>query len=103
MQIDINHQSHELYLDLHRFVALEKENPKLLGEIIQKRLNIGLKELYQQHKAKGQSVTYRHPDYPGEIIREEADGRRFIVRLDLSQGYREEVVREIPPRSVKRV
>lgn len=99
MQTDIAHNSHELYLDLHRFITLEKENPKLLGEIIQKRLNIGLKALYQQHKAKGHSVTYRDPDYPGEIICENADGRRFIVRLDLTQGYLEKVICEISPRA----
>jgi hypothetical protein len=88
----------ELYLDLDRFTKLEKENPKLLGEIIQKRLDIGLANIYQQRKEAGLSVTYRDNDYPGCLIREDADGSRFIIDLDPKNNYQEFVVRPIPPR-----
>lgn len=88
----------ELFLDLNRFVSLEKKNPKLLGKIIQKRLDIGLAEVYQKHKSAGVPVTYYDQDYPDCLIREDADGRRFIINVNLENGYQEIVVREISPR-----
>jgi hypothetical protein len=96
--MQINDKSHELYLDLKRFVTLEKEDPKLLGKIIQKRLDIGLAEIYQQRKAQGLFVVYSENDYPGCLIREDADGRRFIIDYDSANDYQEIIIREIPPR-----
>lgn len=46
--------------------------------------------------ARGHSISYRDKDYPGEIIREYPDGRRFTVHvapdLTIYDG------REVPPK-----
>ena len=88
----------DIYPGSDRFLLLAKENPKLLGEILQRQINKGMKKLYQEKKAAGLSVTYRDKEYPGCLIREDADDRRFIIELDSSNDYKEIVIREIPPR-----
>ena len=88
----------KIYPGSDRFMTLFKENPKLLGELMQKKISAGMKKLYQEKKAAGLSVYYSDPDYPGCSIREDADNRRFIIELDLKNGYKEVVIREIPPR-----
>jgi hypothetical protein len=88
----------EIYLGSDKFIALSKKNPKLLGEIMQNKNDIAMKKLYQKKKAAGLSVTYRDNEYPGCLIREDADDRRFIIDLDPNNGYKEIVIREIPPR-----
>jgi hypothetical protein len=65
---------------------------------LQRQISKGMKKPYQEKKAAGLSVNYSDPEYPGCWIREDADDRRFIVELDLSDGYKEIVIREIPPR-----
>ena len=88
----------EIYLGSDKFIALSKENPKLLCEIMQNKNNAAMKKLYQEKKAAGLSVTYRDKEYPGCLIREDADDRRFIVDLDSNNDYKEVIIREIPPR-----
>lgn len=86
-----------IYPGSDRFLVLAKENPKLLGKILQEQITAGMKKLYREKKAAGLSVHYCDPAYPGCRIREDADGRCFIIDLDSNNGYKEVIIREIPP------
>ena len=48
------------------------------------------------HKEAGRSIYYADPAYPGFVIEEKPDGRRYL--LDEDEAGRLETVREIPPR-----
>jgi hypothetical protein len=98
--MEINDKTDELYLDLKRFIIFVegKEELKLFGQIIQKRLDLGLAEIYKKHKAAGLPVIYQDTNYPGCLVREDADGKRFIIDLDADNNYQEFVIREIPAR-----
>ena len=47
-----------------------------------------------EHKAAGRAIHYTDPAYPGFVIEEHADGRRFLMDED-EQGQAR-IVREIP-------
>lgn len=48
------------------------------------------------HKKAGRSIYYTDASYPGFVIEEEPDGRRWLLAED--DAGRLETVREIPPR-----
>jgi hypothetical protein len=77
---------------------LSQQDPQLLGKIIQQRLDIGLTEIYEQHKKAGLSVTYRDNAYPGHLVQEAPDGSRYLIDLDPKNGYQAKIIRPIPPR-----
>ncbi len=97
-KMKIINNNDKIYPGSDRFISLFKENPKLLGELLQKQISTDMEKLYQEKKTAGLSVTYRDKDYPDCLIREDADGKRSVIELDLTNGYKEVVIREIPPR-----
>lgn len=46
--------------------------------------------------ARGERISYRDPEYPGEIVREFPGGRRVIIEVHDDTTTTE--IREIPPR-----
>lgn len=91
-------QTKAVFPDLETYVKTLKENPELFNEIIDEHSKKISKKIYRESKEKGIPVTYRDNEYPGCLIQEEADGRRYIIKLNPDKSYATEIVREIPPR-----
>ena len=77
LKVVVDNGNDKIYPGSDRFIALSKENPKLLGKILQQQINEGMKKLYEKKKAAGLSVHYADRDYPGCWIREDANDRRY--------------------------
>lgn len=97
--MEIQDRNHELYLGIDRVDELMRTNPALLGELFAKRAEIARLEREVQFKALGIAFSYRDSEYPGCLIEEQPDGRRFIIELDPAQHYAKTIIREIPPRT----
>lgn len=48
-----------------------------------------------EHKAAGHSIYYADPAYPGMVVEERADGRRFL--MDEDENGHAKIIGEIPP------
>lgn len=95
----IQDKQHPLYLGLDRIQALSKQDPMRLGQLFTERAILAQQTREEAFKKAGIAFSYRDADYPGCLIEEQPDGRRFIIELDPAAQYAKRIIREIPPRA----
>lgn len=92
------YKQHAAFRNIDEHVGMERKNPALFTKIIEEHVVKISESIRRESKAKGIPSTYRDDGYPGCLIQEEADGRRFIIWLNPKKNYCTEIVKEIPPK-----
>jgi len=60
--------------------------------------NAMLTQHLKDQLANGFSIFYGESDYPGLVVEERPDGKRFLLKQDKETGWKKVIIKELPPK-----